>query len=313
MLERAIGQFTIEDQVEDICGAPNDPARIAHIEHTLQFTGEFEGRGLAEYTAVLFAHGASSVLGFQRISGKLGEREGRFVVQITGDSVQGMHRGRWSIVPKSGTGDFLHIRGEGSYSRSSGKPGNYILEFDLRKPRKSRDASTTDRIDTLPEFDRTHDELPTQVDTKITTPVEKQPVAKSTSRSRKKQESNEPVRAESITVEPTPIPKRSRKKSTPVVTTAVVESPIISPALPQKRSRAKSIPLVEETVPVVIETTKQRSRIQPKTTEPATTASASIVEPKPTRRKKTTSPIPESLSVPIAQEAPNRRRDTKAA
>lgn len=315
LLERASGQFTIEDNVEDIFGGISGATRIARISQTCLFTGVLQGESIAEYTAVLPCKSDGSFQGFQRISGALGEREGAFVISVTGEYARGQSRGSWTIVPKSGSGDFVHIRGNGTFSQSAGKSGSYKLEFDLRKPRKSRDISTTDRIDTLPEKDRANDQSAIPIDTKITPPMEKQPVAKSARRSRKKQETNEPVLTESIIVEPTPtpLPKRSRTKSTPVVTTAVVESPVISPVLPQKRSRAKSIPLIEETVPVVVETAKRRSRIQPKTTEPAPPDSAPVVEPKSAKRKKTTSPIPEALSVPIVQEAPHRRRDTKAA
>lgn len=142
MLERANGQFTIEGQVEDIFGGTSGVTRIARISQTCHFTGALEGDSIAELTAVLLPNGEQRIQGFQRISGKLGERAGSFVVQVSGNAAKGQPRGEWTIVPKTGTGDFIHIRGTGTFGQSAGKSGNYTLEFDLRKPRKQAERAT---------------------------------------------------------------------------------------------------------------------------------------------------------------------------
>lgn len=144
MIERVTGHYNIEGHVEDIFGGVSGVARLARISQTCLYSGALEGESIAEYTAVLPRNGEPRFQGFQRISGKLGDREGSFVVQVSGDYTRGASRGAWSIVPKSGTDDFVHIRGSGTFTQSNGKPGSYTLEFDLRKPRRSAERNVTD-------------------------------------------------------------------------------------------------------------------------------------------------------------------------
>ncbi len=144
MLERASGQFTIEGQVEDILGGTSGVARLARISQTCRFSGALEGESVSELTAVLPRENDGRFQGYQRISGTLGEREGSFVVQVAGAYAKGHPRGEWTIVPKSGTGDFTHIRGGGSFSQPAGKPASYSLEFDLRKPRKTAERTVAE-------------------------------------------------------------------------------------------------------------------------------------------------------------------------
>lgn len=347
MLERASGQFTIEGNVEDIFGGISGATRIARISQTCLFTGALQGESIAEYTAVLPRAGDGSFQGYQRISGTLGEREGTFVVCVTGDYAKGQPRGAWTIVPKSGSGDFVHIRGSGTFSQSLGKAGSYKLEFDLRKPRQARDAASVAEGELVPGIDIAADEPPaSQVEADVTAPVQEPAVSKPARRSRKKQEPAEPLIAEPaaiepIAVEPKTAPRRSRKKATPALVEAVAEAPVAAPAPTRKRSRKKEAPVVEEAVPLAVEPAPKRRRTRGKATveqvaaepamvaetprkrarkpanteavEPVTPESAPVAEPKPVRRKKTAAPPPEPLPLPIAQEKLARQRKAKAA
>jgi len=144
MLERASGQFIVDGQVEDILGGISGAPRIARISQSCRFTGQLEGESMAEFTAVLPREGDGRFHGFQRVYGRLGEREGAFVLSVTGTYTNGQPRGEWTIVPRSGSGDFTHIRGSGTFSLPDGKPGRYRLEFDLRKPRAATKPATAD-------------------------------------------------------------------------------------------------------------------------------------------------------------------------
>ncbi|HET9659839.1 MAG TPA: DUF3224 domain-containing protein, partial [Thermomicrobiales bacterium] len=339
MLERASGQFTIEGNVEDIFGGISGATRIARISQTCLFTGALQGESIAEYTAVLPRNADGSFQGYQRISGTLGDREGAFVVCVTGDYAKGQPRGSWTIVPKSGSGDFVHIRGSGTFSQSPGKAGSYKLEFDLRKPRKARDAASVTEGDLVPGIDIAADEpVASQVQADATATLEEPAVSKPARRSRKKQEPAEPVVAEvePIAVEPKPAPRRSRKKTAPVVAQPVAETPVPAPAPTRKRSRKKETPIVEEAAAIAVEPAPKRRRTRSKATveqiaaEPAPVAEtprkrarkptkieaaepivpepAPAAEPKPARRKKTVTPPPEPVPLPIAQDKPTRQR-----
>lgn len=301
MLERASGQFTIEGQVEDIFGGISGATRIARISQTCLFTGTLEGESIAEYTAVLPRETDGSFQGFQRISGALGEREGSFVVQVTGDYAKGQPRGSWTIVPKSGSGDFVHIRGGGSFSQSAGKPGSYKFEFDLRKPRKARDTSASVDADAdalIPGIDIVAEEETTPA---IELPADTPVVAKPARRSRKKVEPTvtEPVTAATEPVTPR---KRSPKKAESIDLTAT------EAATPPKRSRTKT---TQAPAPVEATPAPARKRSRKTATPVVPVETPAVVEPKPVRRKKTSPPEPVPLS--IAQNKPARSRKAKAA
>ena len=339
MLERANGQFTIEGQVEDIFGGISGATRIARISQTCLFTGALEGESIAEYTAVLPREGDGSVQGFQRISGTLEEREGSFVVCVTGAYAKGQLRGTWAIVPKSGSGDFLHIRGNGTFAHSAGKSGNYKLEFDLRKPRKPRVVDTAEAAETselVPGIDIVADEAmdrvpvasepidaspPRRRRTKAEPVVEAPPVVVAESLPKRPRTSRGPAIAITAPVVPgesAPKTKRARKKADVVEQSDAPSKTAEERSVrSSRRSRTKSEPGIAPVEPVAapaVETPRKQTRKAPKTvlTEPATAESNPVPEPNAPRRKKATIP-PEPVPLPTAQHKPARTRKAKAA
>jgi hypothetical protein len=57
--------------------------------------------------------GTASVVGLQRIDGRVGDRAGSFVLQSTGSFDGREARGSLLVVPGSGTGELRGLRGEG--------------------------------------------------------------------------------------------------------------------------------------------------------------------------------------------------------
>jgi hypothetical protein len=57
--------------------------------------------------------GSASYVSSERVVGRLGGREGSFVLQGSGTFEGGTARVRYSVVPGSGTGDLANLRGEG--------------------------------------------------------------------------------------------------------------------------------------------------------------------------------------------------------
>lgn len=311
MLERASGQFIIEGNVEEIFGGISGATRIARISQTCRFTGTLEGESIAEYTAVLPRESEGSFQGFQRISGALGEREGTFVICVTGDYAKGAPRGSWTIVPKSGSGDFVHIRGGGTFTQPANKPGTYKFEFDLRKPRRSRDAIAAETTELIPGIDIVaEEEIAPEATAVVATPVEESIAAKPARRTRK-QAKPVAIEAEVIpTAIEAPARKRTRTPKPPNIETAAITPP--APASKPRRKRTDAS--VEPAIPApVAEAPRKRSRIAPVDTPVVVTAQESPApEPKPTRRKKATPP-PEPLPLAVVDPKPTRQRKAKAA
>lgn len=323
MLERATGQFTIEGQVEDIFGGAGGVARLARVSQTCLFSGALEGESIAEYTAVLSREGERHFQGFQRITGKLGEREGSFVVCVTGDSAKERPRGVWSIVPKSGTGDFLHIRGKGEFFQTAGSAGAYTLEFDLRKPRKARATESPAEVSaTLTPADPVAvDDGIEQVMVAIETPPVKPPRrrgAKSASPDTldTPAEDRSPRRAKGPATAteppafsaPTPAaeqPKRTRKRGAAVemdgVTTATMERAATSALSLKTRRTRKQTDVSSDHTEVPSPGPAEPSQSKPRAKRTKTAEPEPVIEtspaPEPSTRKRVrkpaTAPVPE--------------------
>jgi hypothetical protein len=284
VLERAKGQFKIEGNVEDIFGGISGAARIARISQTCVFTGELEGESIAEYTAVLPREGEGSFQGFQRISGKLGEREGSFVVGVTGAYHHGQPRGRWTIVPKSGSGDFLHIRGEGEFELPAGKPATYRLEFDVRKPRAARAAA--DEV-------TQSDEAPVVEETEIVEAVAPSPVEIEQPAKPARRKQPKPVPAATQAPEPVEQPARParRKKTEPAIAADQLPVAVAKPAPAAKPARRK------KPKPVSLEPAPELAPEPP------------VQIAKPARRKKT--PAVAAEPEPVVAAKPQRKSPRK--
>ena len=326
MLERAKGQFTIEGNVEEIFGGIAGAARIARISQSCRFSGELEGESMAEFTAMLPREGDGRFHGFQRISGTLGEREGTFVMSVTGEIQKGQPRGSWAIVPKSGSGDFVHIRGDGTFSLPDGKPGTYRLEFDLRKPRAAK-ATTAEAVAVTPDV---------AIEEATETPAEsiEAPVAAPEKRTRKPRARkaeplaevvvDAPVKrtrtrmAKSVSAEPVVAAEqpakrtRSTKSETATSTTAVVAEPPTKRARRRQTESAAPAEVIAEPTPKP-KRSRKASQKDPATEPEAAAAGApqEIVPIKPHRRKKPAPPEP--VVLPVAERTAPRRRRAKAA
>jgi len=331
VLERAKGQFTIEGQVEDIFGGASGAARLARVSQTCVFTGTLEGESIAEYTAVFPRDGDRRFQGFQRITGKLGGREGSFVVCVTGDYPKGRSRGTWSIVPKSGTGDFTHIRGNGDFSQTAGGTGTYTLEFDLRKPRKMRvDESVSDtgaaaaepaapiaietEAEQAPVARATEPAKPSRRRTTKSTPLASPDVPTADPSSRR---AKRPVVATETPTLPAPAPadaqpKRAPKRAAPAepdgATTAEAEH-AIAPALPPKtRRRRKPADLPREQIETPPHGTAEPIQAKPGSKYTRIPEAQHVVEtgpaPEPSTRKRVRKSASEPVPEPAAEPEP---------
>jgi hypothetical protein len=65
----------------------------------------------------------------QRFRGKLGGRQGTFVLQGTEIVRNGKVRATWFVVPGSGTGDLSGLRGEGGFEGDFGKGSHGMLDY----------------------------------------------------------------------------------------------------------------------------------------------------------------------------------------
>jgi uncharacterized protein DUF3224 len=65
----------------------------------------------------------------QRFRGKLGGRQGTFVLQGSEIVENGKIKATWFVVPGSGTGDLSWLRGEGGFEGHFGKGCDGTLDY----------------------------------------------------------------------------------------------------------------------------------------------------------------------------------------
>jgi len=98
-----------------------------HLNET--FAGDLEGESPVRALQLKRDDKSASLVSMQRFRGRLGGREGTFVLQGTETVEHGTIKARWSVVPGSGTGDFRGLRGEGGFEGEFGKGSKGTLDY----------------------------------------------------------------------------------------------------------------------------------------------------------------------------------------
>src|ERR671936_1030106 len=93
------------------------------------FTGDIEGESPVRALQVLRDDHSASLVSVQRFSGKLGGRQGTFVLQGQETVENGKIKAKWFVVPGSGTGDLAGLRGEGGFEGEFGKGSDGTLDY----------------------------------------------------------------------------------------------------------------------------------------------------------------------------------------
>ena len=119
------------------------PLKITRVRTERTFTGQLEGKGVAEYVMVYHPSDPSvtdphamsaSYSGVMIFQGKLDGSEEGEVVLITAGTFEGAAIGEWVVDEKTATGGLKGIKGKGGYN-SKGMTGTEVW-VDLQFPTK---------------------------------------------------------------------------------------------------------------------------------------------------------------------------------
>ena len=97
------------------------------------FTGDIDGESPVRALQVLRDDHSANIVSVQRFHGKLGGREGTFVLQGSEIVHNGQIKATWFVVPGSGTGDLAGLRGEGGFEGEFGKGSDGTLDYWFEK------------------------------------------------------------------------------------------------------------------------------------------------------------------------------------
>jgi hypothetical protein len=98
-----------------------------HLSET--FVGDIEGYSPVRALQILRDDKSASLVSMQRFHGKLGGRQGTFVLQGSEIVENGNITARWFVVPGSGTDELSGLRGEGGFEGGFGKGSDATLDY----------------------------------------------------------------------------------------------------------------------------------------------------------------------------------------
>jgi len=102
---------------------------LVEIRLTETFSGDIDGESPVRALQVLRNDKSACLVSMQRFRGKLGGRQGTFVLQGSEIVENGKIEATWFVVPGSGTGELSGLRGEGGFEGQFGKGSNGALDY----------------------------------------------------------------------------------------------------------------------------------------------------------------------------------------
>jgi len=93
------------------------------------YSGDLEGEGIVQHVMFYASETHATYVGYERVVGRLGAREGSFVLHSSGTFQDGVATTRWSVVPESTTGELRGLRGSGGYAARHEPAVKFELEY----------------------------------------------------------------------------------------------------------------------------------------------------------------------------------------
>jgi hypothetical protein len=126
---RAEAQITVQNSEAKPYDQTAKPS-LMEIHLSEKFTGDIDGESsLVRGLQVLHDDHSASLVSMQRFRGKLGGRQGTFVLQGSETVENGTIKATWFVVAGSGTGDLSGLRGGGGFEGHFGKGSRGWLDY----------------------------------------------------------------------------------------------------------------------------------------------------------------------------------------
>jgi hypothetical protein len=125
---RAKAKITVESSEAKPYDQTASPALI-ELNLSERFTGDIDGESPVRALQVLRDDKSACLVSMQRFRGKLGGRQGTFVLQGSEIVENGKIKATWFVVPGSGTGDLFGLRGHGGFEGDFGKGSDGWLDY----------------------------------------------------------------------------------------------------------------------------------------------------------------------------------------
>lgn len=129
MTEKASGTFEVDLQPQPMWQGAVDSG-LGRLSIDKQFQGGLEGSSQGEMLSARGAEGSAGYVALEKVTGKLGGREGSFVLQHSGTMTRGEGTLSVTVVPDSGTGNLEGLTGHMTIDNADGER-RYVFEYSL--------------------------------------------------------------------------------------------------------------------------------------------------------------------------------------
>ncbi len=129
-MSTANATFKVESWNEEkTIEAEHGGTSLARVEQRLG--GDIEGAGVAQWLMCYRPDETAEFVGLQRIEGRVGGREGSFVLTSNGDFDGKRAAGQMNVVEGSGAGELAGITGGGTFTAPLGSEATVELRYEL--------------------------------------------------------------------------------------------------------------------------------------------------------------------------------------
>ncbi|HLI97978.1 MAG TPA: DUF3224 domain-containing protein [Candidatus Baltobacteraceae bacterium] len=125
---RAVAKVTVQSAESEPYDQTANPA-LMEIRIAETFAGDLDGESIARSLQFVREDRTAGFVSMQRFRGRLGAREGTFVLQGRGSVENGRIEAAWFVVPDSGTQEFSGLRGEGGFEGDFGQGSDATLDY----------------------------------------------------------------------------------------------------------------------------------------------------------------------------------------
>ena len=125
----ATGKIDVKTYEPTTYDRPTEGPALVRIHVVEDFSGDIEGEGVAEFLQTARNENEASFVGVERVSGRIGDKSGTFVLQDQGTLKGTTVSGTWFVVPGSGTGELQGLRGEGGFEAELGQRADITLDY----------------------------------------------------------------------------------------------------------------------------------------------------------------------------------------
>jgi hypothetical protein len=131
MKRQANARFAIKSWDEKPYSEGQDLPKLTRASVTKTFTGDIEAESQLEYLMMYRGDGSATFVGLERVTGRIGDKSGSFVLQRTGVFEGGQAKESYSVIAGSGTGELSGLQGEGNSSVGHGDQHPFLLSYEL--------------------------------------------------------------------------------------------------------------------------------------------------------------------------------------